>query len=198
VLGSGNLGLIYLKDSPSRLTLEEIRERHPALIPALCEHPHVGFVMVRSAEDGAVALGARGTHRLSDGSVEGEDPLAPFSPNAARHLRRADGFPHVADIMVNSFYDPVTEEGCAFEELISFHGGMGGPQTRPFLLYPAHFAAPPAPPVGAEAVHRLLRAWRATCNGGLAAPLSGADTPGDPDAYALVHSTTGGDTRRHG
>ena len=197
VLGSGNLGLIYLEDSPSRLTLEEIRERHPALIPALCEHPHIGFVMVRSAEDGAVALGAHGTHRLSDGVVDGEDPLALFSPNAARHLRRADGFPHVADIMVNSFYDPVTEEGCAFEELISFHGGMGGPQTRPFVLHPAHLAAPPGPPVGAEAVHRLLRAWRAECNDGLAASLSGADTPSDPDAYALVHSTTGGNTRRH-
>ena len=198
VLGSGNLGLIYLKDSPSRLTLEEIRERHPALIPALCEHPHIGFVMVRSAESGAVALGARGSHRLCDGSVDGEDPLARFSPNAARHLRRADGFPHVADIMVNSFYDPVTEEGCAFEELISFHGGMGGPQTRPFVLHPAHLAAPPGPPVGAEAVHRLLRAWRAECNDGLAASLSGADTPSDPDAYALVHSTAGGDTRRDG
>jgi len=197
VLGSGNLGLIYLEDSPSRLTLEEIRERHPALIPALCEHPHIGFVMVRSAEDGAVALGAHGTHRLSDGVVDGEDPLALFSPNAARHLRRADGFPHVADIMVNSFYDPVTEEGCAFEELISFHGGMGGPQTRPFVLHPAHLAAPPGPPVGAEAVHRLLRAWRAECNDGLAASLSGADTPSDPDAYALVHSTTGANTRRH-
>src|SRR5215212_4062736 len=197
VLGSGNLGLIYLEDSPSRLTLEEIRERHPALIPALCEHPHIGFVMVRSAEDGAVALGAHGTHRLSDGVVDGEDPLAPFSPNAARHLRRADGFPHVADIMGNSFYDPVTEEGCAFEELISFHGGMGGPQTRPFLLYPAQLAAPAAPPVGAEAVHRLLRAWRAECNDGLAASLSGAGTPSDPDADALVHTTAGGDTRRH-
>jgi uncharacterized membrane protein YvlD (DUF360 family) len=198
VLGSGNLGLIYLTDSPSRLTLEEIRERHPALIPALCEHPHVGFVMVRSAENGAVALGAHGTHRLSDGMVDGEDPLASFSPNAARHLRRADGFPHVADIMVNSFYDPVTEEGCAFEELISFHGGMGGPQTRPFVLYPAHLAAPAAPPVGAEAVHRLLRAWRAECNGSLAAPLSGVDTPCDPDADALVHLTAGGDTPRDG
>ena len=193
VLGSGNLGLIYL-DRGSRLTLEEIRERHPALIPALCEHPHIGFVMVRSAENGAVALGAHGTHRLSNGVVDGEDPLAPFSPNAARHLRRADGFPHVADIMVNSFYDPVTEEGCAFEELISFHGGMGGPQTRPFVLHPAHLPAPAEPPVGAEAVHRLLRAWRAACNEGPAARPTGARTTRHPDADALVYSTADGDT----
>jgi hypothetical protein len=65
---------------------------------------------------------------------------------------------------VNSFYDPVTEEGCAFEELISFHGGMGGPQTQPFILYPAALPAPHGPLVGAEAVHRLLRGWRAACN----------------------------------
>jgi hypothetical protein len=54
----------------------------------------------------------------------------------------------------------VTEEGCAFEELISFHGGLGGSQTRPFLLHPARLPVPAKPLVGAEAVHRLLRAWR--------------------------------------
>jgi uncharacterized membrane protein YvlD (DUF360 family) len=166
VLGSGNLGLIYLMDAQHRLTLEEIRERHPDLLPALCEHPHIGFVLVRSAADGPVALGASGSHRLDDGMVTGEDPLAGFSPNAARHLRRTDGFPHAPDILVNSFYDPVTEEGCAFEELISFHGGLGGPQTQPFILHPARLEPPAEPLVGAEAVHRLLRAWRAELNDG--------------------------------
>jgi uncharacterized membrane protein YvlD (DUF360 family) len=166
VLGSGNLGLVYLMESPHRLTLEEIRERHPDLLPALCEHPHIGFVLVRSAEDGPVVLGAGGSRRLADGEVVGQDPLAGFPPTAARHLLRTDGFPHVADIMVNSFYDPVTEEGCAFEELISFHGGMGGGQTRPFVLHPAQLPAPDGPLVGAESVHRLLRGWRAALDGG--------------------------------
>jgi uncharacterized membrane protein YvlD (DUF360 family) len=160
VLGSGNLGLIYLMESPHRLTLEEIDERHPQLIPALRGHPHVAFALVRSASDGPLVLGAEGTRRLSDGQVTGTDPLSGFSSRAARHLQRTDGFPHVADIVVNSFYDPVTEEGCAFEELISFHGGLGGPQTRPFILHPVHFAVPDEPIVGAESVHRLLRAWR--------------------------------------
>jgi uncharacterized membrane protein YvlD (DUF360 family) len=177
VLGSGNLGLIYLMASPHRLTLEEIRERHPRLIGALCEHPHIAFVLVRSAADGPVALGAGGSHRLADGVVTGTDPLAAFSSNAARHLRRADGFPHVADIVVNSFYDPVMEEGCAFEELISFHGGLGGSQTQPFLLHPLHLSAPAEPLVGAEAVHRLLRAWRAECNEGRVEPRAAALTP---------------------
>jgi uncharacterized membrane protein YvlD (DUF360 family) len=162
VLGSGNLGLVYLMESPNRLTLEEIRARHPDLIPALSEHPHVGFALVRSAEYGPLVLGAGGSRRLADGMVEGRDPLAGFPPNTARHLRRTDGFPHVADIVVNSFFDPVTEEGCAFEELISFHGGLGGPQAQPFILHPAHLTPPDEPLVGAESVHRLLRTWRAT------------------------------------
>jgi uncharacterized membrane protein YvlD (DUF360 family) len=160
VLGSGNLGLIYLMERPHRLELEEIRELHPELLPALCSHPHIGFVMVRSAEHGAIAMGPKGTRRLVDGEVSGEDPLRGFSPNAARHLLRTDGFEHVPDILVNSFYDPVTEEGCAFEELISFHGGLGGSQTQPFLLYPAHLPVPAAPLVGAEEIYRVLRGWR--------------------------------------
>jgi hypothetical protein len=110
-------------------------------------------------------LGADGERRLSDGSVEGIDPLAQFSPTAADHLLRTDGFEHVADIMVGSFYDPELDEGCAFEELISFHGGLGGPQTRPFILHPARLEVPAEPLLGAAAVHGLLAGWRQELNG---------------------------------
>ena len=170
VMGSGNLGLIYLMDEPRRMTMEEIDERHPDLLAALRAHPHVGWLLVRSAEHGAVALGAGGANYLSEGRVEGEDPLAPFSPTAAAHLLRTDGFTHVADIMVNSFYDEQLDEGCAFEELISFHGGMGGPQTRPFLLHPAELAVPDGPIVGAEAAHHVLAGWRRELQGRAAPP----------------------------
>ena len=95
VLGSGNLGLVYLMDEPRRLTLEEIEERHPGLLSALREHPHVGWVLVRSREHGAMALGGGGIHYLEQGKVDGDDPLAAFGPNAPHHLRRTDGFPHV-------------------------------------------------------------------------------------------------------
>jgi uncharacterized membrane protein YvlD (DUF360 family) len=165
VLGSGNLGLVYLMDEPRRMTLEEIEERHPRLVPALREHPHVGWILVRSAKDGPVALGAGGVRYLSDDRVEGVDPLASFSPTAADHLRRTDGFADVADIMVGSFYDPALDEGCAFEELISFHGGLGGPQTRPFILSPAVLPLPDEPIVGAASVHALLRGWRGQLQG---------------------------------
>ncbi len=160
VLGSGNLGLIYLMEERRRLTLEEVEARHPELISALRAHPHVGWLLVRSSERGAVALGARGAHYLAEGRVEGEDPLAPFSPHAPQHLLRTDGFEHVADIMVGSFYDPDLDEGCAFEELISFHGGMGGFQTQPFILHPSHLEVPPGPILGAASVHGILAGWR--------------------------------------
>jgi uncharacterized membrane protein YvlD (DUF360 family) len=160
VLGSGNLGLIYLMEGPRRLLQEEIDERHPDLLQALREHPHVGWVLVHSQRHGPVVLGARGANYLASESIEGEDPLGRFLPGAAQHLLRTDGFRHVADIMVGSFYDPALEEGCAFEELISFHGGIGGPQTRPFLLHPGSLPLPDGPIVGAAAVHDLLMDWR--------------------------------------
>jgi uncharacterized membrane protein YvlD (DUF360 family) len=161
VLGSGNLGLVYLLEEPRRLTLEELNERHPRLIPALRSHPHVGWILVRSSEHGPLALGANGVHHLAEGRVEGQDPLADFSPTAPQHLLRTDGFEHVADIMVGSFYDPELDEGCAFEELISFHGGIGGPQTQPFILSPVELPVPDGRITGAEQVHRLLSGWRA-------------------------------------
>ena len=168
VLGSGNLGLVYLMEERRRLTLEEIQERHPRLLQSLREHPHIGWLLVHSDQTGPVVLGGHGSHYLADDSIEGEDPLAPFSPNAARHLLRTDGFDHVADIMVGSFYDPALDTGCAFEELISFHGGIGGPQTRPFILYPEGLPLPEEPIVGAASVHHLLAGWRRLLNGKVA------------------------------
>ena len=165
VLGSGNLGLVYLMEEKRRLTLEEIQERHPKLIPALRRHRHIGWLLVRSSQHGPLVLGAEGTLHLADGRIDGLDPLAPFSPTAPSHLLRTDGFAHVADIMVGSFYDPELESGCAFEELICFHGGLGGPQTRPFIFHPPRFPSPTEPIIGAAAVHKVLTDWRQALNG---------------------------------
>jgi uncharacterized membrane protein YvlD (DUF360 family) len=183
VLGSGNLGLVYLMEERRRLTLEEIEARHPKLVPALRAHPHVGWLLVHSSESGPVALGAGGAHYLADGRVEGEDPLAPFSPTAPAHLLRTDGFQHVADIMVGSFYDPELEEGCAFEELICFHGGIGGVQTRPFILHPSHLEMPPGPILGAASVHGILAGWRKTLQAG---PIDAAPAHAEPTPAAGV------------
>ena len=77
--------------------------------------------------------------------------------------------------MVGSFYDPDLDEGCAFEELISFHGGLGGLQTRPFILYPERFLLPDEPIIGAAAVHGVLTGWRQMLQG--TGPQAGTPAP---------------------
>jgi len=160
VLGSGNLGLVYLLEEAGRMTLEQLQMQHPRLLRALREHPHIGWLLVDSEEHGAVVLGSAGVRYLDEERSEGDDPLARFPSTAAAHLLRTHGFTHAPDVLIGSFYDPALDEGCAFEELISFHGGLGGSQTRPFVLYPLGLPAPDEPVVGAEALHRILVGWR--------------------------------------
>ena len=81
-------------------------------------------------------IGESGIHYLQEDRVDGQDPLANFSPNSAAHLLRTDSFPHVPDILVNSLYDPESGEVAAFEELVGSHGGLGGNQSFPFIMYP--------------------------------------------------------------
>jgi uncharacterized membrane protein YvlD (DUF360 family) len=162
VMVSGPLGLIYLPRSSERLTLEQIAEAHPELVSALTAHPGIGFVMVRSREHGgAVVVGAGGHRRLADDVVVGEDPLAHFDPTVADHLRRHDRFPHCPDLLVNSMYDPQTDEVAPFEDFMGSHGGLGGPQMKPFAVVPADWSEPAEPIVGVEAMHEVLRDWLA-------------------------------------
>jgi hypothetical protein len=167
VLASGNLGLISFPDVPHRMTREEIERRHPALLRTLAHHPGVGFLLVASAEHGSVVLAGDGVE-VPVAELTDDGPLAVFGPGAAAAVRRTDGFPHVADIMVNSMYDPATGTVHAFEEQIGSHGGLGGAQSRAFLLSPPELSPPVAEGeelVGAERVHRVLRRWLRECAG---------------------------------
>ena len=158
VCASGNLANVYFTVSQVRLRAIDIDRLYPGLLASLAEHPGIGFVMVRSAK-GTVVLGSGGVRYLDDDRVEGDDPLALFGERAADHLRRLDDFPHVGDLLINSTYDPELGEVAAFEELVGSHGGMGGPQTQPFLLHPTELAVDDDPLVGAPAVHGQLRRW---------------------------------------
>jgi uncharacterized membrane protein YvlD (DUF360 family) len=176
VMASGCLGLVSLPREPGRVSLERIESLHPRLVPALRDHPGIGFVMVRSEARGPLALGRSGLRELASGRVEGADPLEGFGPNAARHLLRTDGFPNCPDLLVNSRYWAEIEEVAAFEELVGSHGGIGGPQSHPFVLHPEDLPWPSEPVVGAEAVHRVFRAWLAA----LGHPsYSDSDSPGE-------------------
>ena len=105
VMGSGPAGLIYIKSAKERMTVEQLTKDYPGLVRGLADHPGIGFVLVRSEEQGDLAIGANGIHFLDDGTVEGDDPLAVYGPNAAHHLKRESGFSNVPDIVVNTAYD---------------------------------------------------------------------------------------------
>jgi len=159
VCASGNLALVYFPRHPGRMAREEIEAAWPGLLEGLAAHPGVGFLMVRSAADGPVALGADGMHVLGSGAVTGSDPLHRFGTHAADDLSRMDAMEHCPDIVVNSFLDPDTDEVAAFEELIGCHGGLGGWQTRGFIVYPGDWSRPVTPIIGAENVYVQLRTW---------------------------------------
>jgi uncharacterized membrane protein YvlD (DUF360 family) len=161
VMASGCLGLVSFPRLPGRVSRAVIDTNYPALLSTLLTHPGIGFVLVRDDDRGDLVLGASGEHQLNDGVVTGADPLAPFGPRAAAHVARTARFPHCPDIMVNSTYWPQTEEVAAFEELVGSHGGLGGPQSFPFVLAPAGLTAPAQEIVGAAHLHRVLRGWLA-------------------------------------
>ncbi len=177
VMASGCLGLISFPREPGRLSKERIERLYPQLIDELRAHPGIGFVLVRSDADGALVLGAEGTHFLDQKRVEGKDPLEPFGPNAAMHVKRSDEFPHCPDLMINSTYWRELDEVAAFEELVGSHGGMGGLQSQPFVLHPADLEWPTEPVIGAEAVHEVLKGWQAAL--AQAEGLNPVDSPGE-------------------
>ncbi|TWF75992.1 uncharacterized membrane protein YvlD (DUF360 family) [Pseudonocardia hierapolitana] len=158
VVASGHLAMVSFTEHEGRVELETIEREYPELLPSLVDHPGVGFVLVRSAEFGPVVLGRDGLRRLATDVVIGDDPLVPYGPHAADLVRRVDAFPHCADVMINSRYDPVRDEASPFEPHVGSHGGLGGSQSRGFLLYPTDFP-PPHEIVGAEALHGVLRGW---------------------------------------
>jgi len=163
-LASGNLGLVSFTQYPMRMSLEEIEDVFPAVVPGLAQHEGIGFIMVRSQQKGPLVIGANGIYFLEDDRVEGENPLVHFGPNAAEHLRRTDSFSNCPDILVNSFYNPELDEGCAFEELIGFHGGLGGIQSQPFIMHPVELETD-AELNGAASVYRLCKDWLVRLHG---------------------------------
>ena len=159
VVGSGNLGLVWFTGNDHRLTVEELEELHPKLVSTLAAHPGVAMLMVKSQEHGAVVFGPKGARYLDQDRVEGEDPTTLFGEHTIMSLQREDAMEHAPDLLLISQYDPGLGEVAAFEELIGSHGGLGGPQTEPFILHPVEWKLDEPIPLGAPAVYRNIRSW---------------------------------------
>ena len=157
VLASGNLAMIYLTQWSQRLTYEELNSYFPELIPGIINNEYIGFILVKSQEHGDLAIGKNGTYYLDSGEIEGENPLEGFGDNIVRHLKRTSSFEHTPDILVNSFYDEEADEVCAFEELVGSHGGAGGDQSKPFILYPSSWKVSDDEIIGAENIYKIIK-----------------------------------------
>jgi len=157
VLASGNLAMIYLTQWSHRLTYEEIQLFFPELIPGIVNNEYIGFLVVKSSEKGNMAIGKNGTYYLDSDEIIGENPLEGFGKNIVKHLKRNVSFKYTPDILVNSFYDEEKDEVCAFEELVGSHGGVGGSQSKPFILYPSDWNIDEGEIVGAESIYRILK-----------------------------------------
>ena len=158
VCASGNLAHVYFAGRPGRQSLEAIGATYPGLLEGLLAHAGIGFVLAHSeATGGPLVLSRNGRRDLAVGTVSGDDPLAPFGASTAGFLRRLSTYSNVGDIVVNSLLEPDTNQVAAFEELIGCHGGAGGLQTMPFVLYPSEWGAPREQIIGAESLHEFLR-----------------------------------------
>lgn len=157
VLGSGNLGLLYIPQA-ARLSIDDLNRRWPALVSGLAEHPGIGFVA--GVDDAGIpwAFGSGGGRRnLNTGEVTGPDPLGPFGERAPRLLRRAVLMAESPDLYINSALDPLTDDVAAFEHLVGAHGGLGGWQDSAVLLAPKEFEALlPDDIEGADVLHHVL------------------------------------------
>ena len=156
VLASGNLGLIYFTDWSGRLTYEQIEDAFPGLVHGLASHEGIGFVMLKSGIHGTIVLSDDNVYYMDDDEFVGDDFLKVYGDNIANHLRRTDSFEHVPDILVNSTYNPETGEVYAFEELIGSHGGAGGGQQEPFIVYPSCWTLNDKI-IGAVNVHKFFK-----------------------------------------
>ncbi|MFC4855342.1 phage holin family protein [Actinophytocola glycyrrhizae] len=158
VVVSGHVAMVSFTEHEGRVGMETIEREFPDLLPSLVDHPGIGFMLVRSARSGPIVLGRDGVRGLRDDTVSGRDPLSGYGPHAADLIRRTDGFAHCPDIVINSRYHPATDDASPFEIHVGSHGGLGGGQSRGFLMYPADLPAP-GEIVGAEQLHRVVRGW---------------------------------------
>jgi len=112
---------------------------YPQLLDSLLANSDIGALVGRMGE-GTIVLGPHGGTLVieGDGEVVGSPhPLAPFGDTtyAAAQLHYLAHFPHSGDLIVLGAVEP-DGQVVAFEEQVATHGGLGGPQMRPFVAWP--------------------------------------------------------------
>ena len=159
VVGSGNLGLVWFTGHDHRLTHRGARGA------ASPPGRDARGASRRRPPDGPDQRPWRGRLRPAGtplsrrGPGRGRGPDGTVRAATVMSLQREDAMEHAPDLLLLSQYDPEMGEVAAFEELIGSHGGLGGPQTEPFILHPIEWTLDEEVPLGAPAIYRNLRRW---------------------------------------
>lgn len=134
-----SMGNVYFNFSKGKVKMEEIEQRYPGMMQKMAEHPSMGFVVART-QDGMVIQGKEGkvTVGKNGAVVEGTDPVAKYGDSNVITGQIADylKLPNTGDVlMFSTFHDGRIIDFNDHYSMVSLHGGLGGEQTEPFLLY---------------------------------------------------------------
>jgi len=143
IVNSSPLSNLYFNFSRKRLDIEEIEQVYPGLIGALVRHDGIGLIAGRS--NGAPLILSKGG-RIFYGNgrrkSDGEDPLQGIDDpeRVEQEILRQSAMPNAGDLVL---YGAMKGSYVInFEEQMSGHGGVGGMQNFPFILYPHRIRFP--------------------------------------------------------
>lgn len=166
-----SMGNVYVAGSSGRLSLRQMRDRYPGLVEKLSGHPAVGVVAARDKR-GIFLIGKDGWRILDaqGGRVDGagSDPLAPYvddrldSRALAAQVRAYLKVQESGDLVV--FASHVGGRTVDFNHsytLASEHGGLGGEQMHPFIMFdPARTPVQPERVKDARGLYRIFKSLR--------------------------------------
>ncbi len=138
ILNSSPMSNIYFNFSPDRVDLEEIERVYPGLVGALVRHEGIGLIVCSSnGEPLILSRQGRVFYRNGAKTVDGEDPLKPFedAEYIEQEILTQMAMPEAGDLVLYGAYSD--SRVINFEEQMGGHGGIGGMQNTPFILYPS-------------------------------------------------------------
>ena len=142
VKNSGSLSHVYFDIARHRMDLSEVSAAFPGLVINLLAHEGIWLIAAREGaqclimgQDGIVTIHEDGARH-----VEGSNPLQrlPEPWLAVEQLCRIASFQQSGDLVLLGAYDPEEDIVVCFERQRSSHGGLGGAQDYPFVIYPRH------------------------------------------------------------
>ncbi len=137
ILNSSPMSNIYFNFSSQRVELEEIERVYPGLVGALVRHEGIGVILCRShGEPLILSKQGRVFYRKGAKTVDGEDPLKHFedAEYIEQEILAQAAMEEAGDLVLYGAYSDSWV--INFEEQMGGHGGIGGMQNTPFVLYP--------------------------------------------------------------